>query len=63
MRWVKTALLVVLGHALCDTATFMIGRFTEVDWRIAIPNIIIVSGFIALIIERKHIGRKHATTE
>ena len=54
MKLIKTVGLVILGHALCDTATFALGRFTEIDWRIAIPNILLVSCLIAFLIERKH---------
>jgi hypothetical protein len=54
LKFTRTAFLVVLGHALCDTTWFIIGRFTEVGSIWIIPNILFVSLLIAFLIERKH---------
>ena len=43
--------LVILGHLVCDTTCFLVGRYTKVRWYVALPIMLTVSTMVALLIE------------
>jgi predicted membrane protein len=49
---IRTIGCVILGHIMCDTTIFFIGRQTDVAWFIALPIMLMISTIVGLLIER-----------
>jgi biotin transporter BioY len=52
-KFLKTFLIILVGHTLlCDVGAFVLGRFTDVDWRIGIGIVVLAALIVTCLIER-----------
>ena len=52
-KFFKTFITILLGHTLiCDVGAFILGRFTTIDWQIAIPIVIFAALVVTCLIEQ-----------
>lgn len=43
----------LIGHSLiCDVGSFLLGRFTTVDWKLAIPIVILGAVVVTFLLEK-----------
>jgi biotin transporter BioY len=51
--FIKTFLTILVGHTLiCDVGAFVLGRFTDIDWRVGIVIVIMAALAITMILEK-----------